>query len=107
MTTKTIYFGKLSAQDLDNCGTDGFFPFEGGYFAFKIEGNADDGECRLTDSVGRMVPVNLAAMSELGYAMTELYKYMTLVADFTEMGMPSMAELMGAVFPSASEVGTN
>ena len=106
MTTKTIYFGKLSAQDLDNCGTDGFFPFEGNYFAFKIEGDTEDGECRLTDSVGRMVPVNLAAMSELGYAMTELYKCMTMVADFTDMGMPFMAELTDAVFPSESSVGT-
>lgn len=59
MTTKTIYFGAYTQDEIDEMGLTDAFEFEGKFYEFKMEIYLEDGFLRLYDSCDRMIPLDM------------------------------------------------
>ena len=68
MTTKTIYFGAYTQNDLEEMDLEGF-EFEGTTYEFKMEIYLEDGFLRIFDGCGRMVPVDMMHYADMSKAM--------------------------------------
>ena len=68
MTTKTIYFGAYSADDLDEMDIDAF-EHNGTFYEFKLEMYLEDGFVRVSDTIGRMIPMDMTHYQDFAKAM--------------------------------------
>ena len=91
MTTKTIYFGAYTQQELDEMGIEGF-EFEGTVYEFKMEIYLEDGFLRIFDSCDRMIPLdmvhyaNMSKAMEMAEAFQMLENYRTQLETLIEGG---------------------
>jgi hypothetical protein len=69
MKAKYIYLGKVSPETIEDCGSDGYFDFAGEKWEFQLEVNLEESFLRLTDSVGRMVPIDANQYADFVSAM--------------------------------------
>lgn len=69
MTTKTIYFGAYSATDLEDMGIESALVHNGTSYEFRLDMYLEDGFIRITDSIGRMIPLDVTHYQELAKAM--------------------------------------
>lgn len=68
MTTKTIYFGAYSPEDLQEMDID-TFEHNGTNYEFQLEVHLEDGFIRITDTIGRMIPLDMTHYQDLAKAM--------------------------------------
>lgn len=68
MTTKTIYFGMYSPADLDEMGIEGF-KHNGNEYEYRMDIYLEDGFMRITDSINRMIPIDMTHYADLAVAL--------------------------------------
>jgi hypothetical protein len=55
---KQIFFGAYTQAELDDMGIDNVYEHNGSFYEYRLDVHLEDGFCRLTDSIGRMVPID-------------------------------------------------
>ena len=66
---KQIFFGAYTQTDLDEMGIEGCHEHNGSFYEFRLDVYLEDGFCRLTDSIGRMVPFDMTHYEEFAKAL--------------------------------------
>ena len=67
MSTKFIYFGQYTNEEITQMGldTDDLFVHNGNHYEFQMEVMPDDGTIRINDSCGRHMPFDVTHYREL------------------------------------------
>ena len=66
---KQIFFGAYTQADLDDMGIEDCHEHNGSFYEFRLDVHLEDGFCRLTDSIGRMVPFDMTHYEEFAKAL--------------------------------------
>ena len=66
---KQIFFGAYTQDELDEMGIDDVFEHNGSFYEYRLDVYLEDGFIRLTDSIGRMVPVDMTHYQEFAKAL--------------------------------------
>ena len=66
---KQIFFGAYTQAELDDMGISDVYEHNGSFYEYRLDVYLEDGFCRLTDSIGRMVPIDSTHYKELVKAL--------------------------------------
>lgn len=68
---KNFYFGSMTNEEALETG--GAFYFGGGFWHFHVESHLDEGFVRITDTLGRMIPVDKTHFLEMELALATAF----------------------------------
>jgi hypothetical protein len=66
---KQIFFGAYTQSDINEMGLTDAHEHNGTFYEFRLDVYLEDGFCRLTDSIGRMVPFDMTHYQEFAEAL--------------------------------------